>query len=614
VKKEEITKVGDLKSLLKVVLALINVISIRRRYQLSLLLVLQIIGAVSELISIAAIVPFIESLTNPTRVFNMPQLAWLIDFMKITTDKELIIVTTIIFGLSLIYVNIIRILVLRFELMLSASIGADISTNVYSGSLFKSYSYYTKNSTGKLVSIITNDLGALLLVVNNTLKIITNLFIVIAILIGLLIYDPEVVFAVFLIISVFFIIILNLNKRKLVRYGETSTDNHHKIIKLVQESLGGIRDILMGGYQNEFIKIYNPLDRHMRIVRAKSTIIRTIPRYILEIIAAVVLVIAVLLFSSLANNDQGVLSLLALLAMAGSRLLPTMNMVYSSYAGIQNNHPAIIKALNSINIPDELYYQNDANNLSVVYGDISLKSIFFSYENNTNLKNDWTLQNINVDIPVNSIIALVGETGSGKTTISDIILGLLHPSKGKLTVGGTLIDNDNILSWRTSVSHVPQSIYLSDASIKENIAFGVPIESIDFEKVKEVSKIACIDDFIKQRKKGFDEVIGENGVRLSGGQRQRIGIARALYRNPKLIVLDEATSSLDSTTELKVIQAIKKLSNEITIILLSHRLSTIKDVDKIYEVSDGSIINYGTFDEMITSSENFKRMVSENKI
>ena len=173
-KKEEITKVGDLKSLLKVVLALINVISIRRRYQLSLLLVLQIIGAVSELISIAAIVPFIESLTNPTRVFNMPQLAWLIDFMKITTDKELIIVTTIIFGLSLIYVNIIRILVLRFELMLSASIGADISTNVYSGSLFKSYSYYTKNSTGKLVSIITNDLGALLLVVNNTLKIITN--------------------------------------------------------------------------------------------------------------------------------------------------------------------------------------------------------------------------------------------------------------------------------------------------------------------------------------------------------------------------------------------------------------------------------------------------------
>jgi len=190
----------------------------------------------------------------------------------------------------------------------------------------------------------------------------------------------------------------------------------------------------------------------------------------------------------------------------------------------------------------------------------------------------------------------------------------LHPSKGSVSVGGAVIDNNNILSWRGSVSHVPQSIYLSDASIKENIAFGVPIDSIDFEKVKEVSKIACIDHFIEQKAKGFDEVIGENGIRLSGGQRQRIGIARALYRNPKLIVLDEATSSLDSTTELKVIQAIKKLSNEITIILLSHRLSTIKDVDKIYEVSDGSIVNYGTFDEMITSSKNFKRMVSENKI
>ena len=450
--------------------------------------------------------------------------------------------------------------------------------------------------------------------VNNVLKIITNLFIVIAILIGLLIYDPKVVFTVFCTISIFFIIILNLNKRKLVGFGEISTDNHHKIIKLVQESLGGIRDILMGGYQNEFLKIYSPLDRKMRIVRARSTIIRTIPRYILEIIAAVVLVTSILFFLPTIDNSDKLLSLLALLAMAGSRLLPTMNLVYSSYSGIQNNHPAIIKAFNAINIPNELYYHNDAKNQSIVYGDISLNKIFFSYEQNTNSINSWTLKNINIDIPVNSIIALVGETGSGKTTISDIILGLLHPSKGSVSVGGAVIDNNNILSWRGSVSHVPQSIYLSDASIKENIAFGVPIDSIDFEKVKEVSKIACIDHFIEQKAKGFDEVIGENGIRLSGGQRQRIGIARALYRNPKLIVLDEATSSLDSTTELKVIQAIKKLSNEITIILLSHRLSTIKDVDKIYEVSDGSIVNYGTFDEMITSSKNFKRMVSENKI
>jgi len=607
-------KVGDLGSLFKVVIALINIVSIRRRYQLSLLLILQIIGAISELVSIAAIVPFIESLTNPSLLLNMPQLEGFFDFMKITTEKELISATTMIFGLSLIYVNIVRILVLRFELMLSASIGADISSKVYSGSLFKSYSYYTKNSTGQLVSIITNDLGALLLVVNNVLKIITNLFIVIAILIGLLIYDPKVVFTVFCTISIFFIIILNLNKRKLVGFGEISTDNHHKIIKLVQESLGGIRDILMGGYQNEFLKIYSPLDRKMRIVRARSTIIRTIPRYILEIIAAVVLVTSILFFLPIIDNSDKLLSLLALLAMAGSRLLPTMNLVYSSYSGIQNNHPAIIKAFNAINIPNELYYHNDAKNQSIVYGDISLNKIFFSYEQNTNSINSWTLKNINIDIPVNSIIALVGETGSGKTTISDIILGLLHPSKGSVSVGGAVIDNNNILSWRGSVSHVPQSIYLSDASIKENIAFGVPIDSIDFEKVKEVSKIACIDHFIEQKAKGFDEVIGENGIRLSGGQRQRIGIARALYRNPKLIVLDEATSSLDSTTELKVIQAIKKLSNEITIILLSHRLSTIKDVDKIYEVSDGSIVNYGTFDEMITSSKNFKRMVSENKI
>ena len=613
-KNEEMQKVGDLKSIFNVVITLINIVSTRRRYQLSILLILQIIGAVSELLSIAAIVPFIESLTNPSALFNMTQLAGLLDFMKITTEKELISATTMVFGLSLIYVNIVRILVLRFELMLSASIGADISSNVYSGSLFKSYSYYTKNSTGQLVSIITNDLGALLLLINNALKIITNLFIVIAILIGLLIYDPKVVFTVFCIISIFFIIILNLNKRKLVGYGKISTDNHHRIIKLLQESLGGIRDILMGGYQNEFLKIYNPLDRDMRVVRAKSTIIRTIPRYILEIIAAIVLVTSVLFFLPLTDNSDRVLPMLALLAMAGSRLLPSMNIVYSSYAGIQTNHPAIIKAFNSLKTPDELYYQNSEKNQSIVYGDISLKKIFFSYEQNEKLLNSWVLKNINIDIPVNSIVALVGETGSGKTTISDIILGLLHQSNGSLSVGGTEINTTNILSWRDSVSHVPQSIYLSDASIKENIAFGVPIERIDFEKVKEVSKIACIYDFINKKEKGFDEAIGENGIRLSGGQRQRIGIARALYRSPKLIVLDEATSSLDSTTELKVIQAIKKLSNEITIILLSHRLSTIKDVDKIYEVNDGFIINHGTFNEMITNSESFKRMVSENKI
>jgi ABC-type multidrug transport system fused ATPase/permease subunit len=295
------------------------------------------------------------------------------------------------------------------------------------------------------------------------------------------------------------------------------------------------------------------------------------------------------------GNFNNALPIISLYVFAGYRLMPALQQVYSSFTQLTFIVPSLNKLYDDLN---NLHQYNENQNEEIVTFDkkIVLKNINFSYPKSSQV----VLKDINLTIPAKSTVGFIGTTGSGKTTIIDIILGLLEAQKGTLEIDNRIISKKNLRSWQSQVGYVPQSIYLSDNTVAANIAFGVKPKDINYELVEEVSKIANLNDFIvNELPEKYQTNIGERGVKLSGGQRQRIGIARALYHNPKILILDEATSALDNETEKSVMDAVNNLSKSITIILIAHRLNTVKNCDIVFKLSKGKLIGQGSFEEII---------------
>lgn len=326
------------------------------------------------------------------------------------------------------------------------------------------------------------------------------------------------------------------------------------------------------------------------------------PRFILEGIAFGGILLIILFIISQTGNFNNALPILSLYVFAGYRLMPAMQQIYSSLTNLAFVGPSVDKLYNELK---DLKTGNKIESQEILtpQKSISLENIFYNYPNSTKT----TLKNINLNIMAKSTVGLVGATGSGKTTIIDIILGLLKAQKGNLKVDGKVVNKQNLNSWQKSIGYVPQNIYLSDNSIASNIAFGIDLNDINFNAVKKAAKIANLHDFvIEELPNQYQTIVGENGIKLSGGQRQRIGIARAMYNSPQVLVFDEATSALDNQTEKVVMDAVNNLNKEVTIIIIAHRLGTVKKCDNIFLIDNGEVINQGTFDELINSSESFR--------
>ena len=301
------------------------------------------------------------------------------------------------------------------------------------------------------------------------------------------------------------------------------------------------------------------------------------------------------------NSLMSILPVFSLFIFAGYRLMPAIQQIYSSFILFTFVGPSLDKIHEDLNNLEK-FEPSDEKEMLIFNKSICLKNIHFNYPNTSRT----ALKDLSINIKAKTTVGLVGSTGSGKTTTVDIILGLLEAQKGTLEVDGKVILKQNTRSWQRSIGYVPQNIYLADQSVAENIAFGVKTEIINSKAVEKASKIANLHNFvINELPNKYETIIGERGVRLSGGQRQRIGIARALYHNPKVLILDEATSALDNQTEEAVMDAVNNLSKDITIILIAHRLNTVKKCDIIFKLEKGKIVGQGTFDELINESNNF---------
>jgi HlyD family secretion protein len=400
-------------------------------------------------------------------------------------------------------------------------------------------------------------------------------------------------------------------RRRLMANGETITQMNRKRTQLMQEGFAGIKDTLLLGRQADFNNRFQKASRTLANVQGTNEVLGKLPRYAMELVAYGSIIVLILFLIRLHKGDTSAfLPVLAVYALAGFKLLPAFQQMYVSLTTIRANLASFTNLRGDLKASHNQRSEQPPENSGRLHVNdaITLENICFRYPG----KDFDALDNLTITIPGQQVIGLVGSSGSGKSTTIDVLLGLLTPDAGKLCVDGISVTETNKRAWQNSVGYVPQSIFLADATIRENIAFGLPPERIDESRIEQAVRMAHLEELVQTLSLGLDTRVGERGVQLSGGQRQRIGIARALYDDADVLVLDEATSALDGITEKLVMDAIHDFSGKKTIIMIAHRLSTVRQCDRIYLLEQGAVINEGSYDELVSVSPIFEKMAQHS--
>jgi ABC-type multidrug transport system fused ATPase/permease subunit len=585
---------------------LLYLLTPQERRRASLLLLMITIMALLDMIGVASILPFMAVLTNPSIIetniflntmFHASSALGVENFQQFLFFLGIVVFITLI--ISLAFKALTTYVQIRFVHVREYSIGK----RLVEGYLYQQYSWFLNRHSAELGKTILSEVSHVVgLGINPLMELVSKGMVAIAIIILLLLIDPKLALFVGFTIGGTYGLIFYFTRSYLIKIGNIRLKNNNLRFKSVSEAFGAAKEIKLGALEKIYIKRYSDSAIIYARNQAAASVVSLLPRFILEIIAFGGILLIILYLISKTGTFNNALPVLSLYVYAGYRLMPALQSIYSSSsqltfvgASIDKLYDDIksIKTVKSINEEEAIFVKKK----------ITLRNIHYNYPNTSRS----ALKNLNLTIPVNTTIGLVGKTGSGKTTTVDIILGLLIPQKGTLEIDGKKISKKKIRAWQKTIGYVPQNIYLSDDTIAANIAFGIDPNDISLKAVIRASKIANLHEFVSDElPKKYQTIIGERGVRLSGGQRQRIGIARALYHNPKMLVFDEATSALDNQTEKAVMDAVNNLNKSITIILIAHRLSTVKKCDKIYILENGKIINQGTFKKLFKVDKNFR--------
>ena len=585
---------------------IIFLLSVHERKQAFLLLLMILVMALLDVIGVASILPFMAVLTDPTLVETnliLNKMFKISNKFGIENNKQFLfalgVLVFVLLLFSLSFKALTSYVQVRFVQMRQYSIGK----RLVRGYLNQPYSWFLSRHSADLGKTILSEISE---VVGAGMAPVMELIakgIVTILLISLLILaDPKLAMIVGLSLSGLYGLIYKLAFKYVDQIGKERLKNNQMRFTAISEAFGAAKEVKVGRLEEVYIKRFSdPAKIYARNLAAVK-IISQLPRYALEAIAFGGILLVTLYLMAKTGSFSNALPIISLYAFAGYRLMPALQQIYNSITSVTFVTPSVNKLYDDIkNLKP--FNTNQNQSAMPLENQITLKNIYYNYPNSSKT----ILKNINLSISAKTTVGLVGTTGSGKTTTVDIILSLLTPQKGTLEIDDQVITNQNSKAWLRSIGYVPQHIYLSDDTVAANIAFGVEAENIDQEVIKKVSKIANLHEFVtNELPKNYQTTIGERGVRLSGGQRQRIGIARALYHNPKVLILDEATSALDNLTEKAVMEAIDNLGKNITIILIAHRLSTVKKCDKIYLLEKGELKNEGTFEELIKANDNFR--------
>ena len=571
-------------------------LSLRRRTQLALVFLLMIIAALAEVVSIGAVLPFLAALTAPERVYEHPWMQPLIHAMSLNDAQQILLPLTVIFCVAALLAGAARLLLLWVQTRLSHAIGADLSVQVYRRTLFQPYSVHiSRNSSEVITGVLLKVNSVVHGITVPVLTILSSFLILIAILSALIAIYPVMALFVFTGFFAFYLLITLTVKSRLARASECINRESNRVIKTLQEGLGGIRDVLIDGTQSTYCNVYREADHLMRRSMAQVQIISVSPRFGIEALGMILIAGLAYYVALEPGGINASLPFLGALAIGAQRLLPVAQQIYSSLAHMRAGKNYLGDVLDLLDQPLPEHAETPMAAPMPFNRAVTFDSLGFRYK----AESPWVLKNLNIKIAKGSRVGFIGGTGSGKSTLMDIFMGLLHPDEGTLAVDGTVITQKNYRSWQTQIAHVSQSIFLADATIAENIAFGIPRDEIDFERVRHAALKAQLAETIEAMDSRYETRVGERGIRLSGGQRQRIGIARALYKEANVVVFDEATSALDNETEAAVMHSIDNLDPELTIIMVAHRLTTLKHCSQIFELTDGKISRSGTYQEIV---------------
>lgn len=572
-------------------------ISPLRRKQFVLLLVLMILAAFAEVFSIGAVLPFLTVLMSPEVVYEHSYAQPFIRYFGLVSPDQLLLPMTIAFGFAALLAGGMRLLLLWAGTKVSYLTGADLTIKVYRGTLYQPYSVHVSRNSSAIINTMVGKVNAAIQsTIIPVLNIISSVTMLVVTLSFLLVIEPKITIITFGGFGLIYIAIVSLTAKFLFKNGSRIAREHTQVVKLLQEGLGGIRDILLDGTQELYCKLYRKSDLPLRRAQGINVFIGSSPRFGIEALGMTFLAFIVYFLAKEPGGIAQSIPVIGILALGAQRILPVLQLSYHSWSTIQGARAQVADVLFFLDQPIPDYAGKSSLELLPFQHEINFNQLSFSY----GPEEPKVLNQIDLSIAKGARVGFIGATGSGKSTLIDIVMGLLSPTKGSMSIDGEVITEDNFRSWQKHIAHVPQSIFLADSSIEDNIALGVPKDQVDFERIKKAAKRAQLADLIECWPKKYQTFVGERGVRLSGGQRQRIGIARALYKQADVLILDEATSSLDSETEKEVMQAINDLSDDLTIIIVAHRLTTLSSCTQIVELDKGNIKRIGSYRDVVS--------------
>lgn len=598
-------------TIIKELFELLNPSQRRKLFYLQLLLV---VTSFTEIIGIASIGPFMALIGDSTILEseNMMSKAYL--YFNFSSKEDFIFFTGLTVLMLLTLSTAVSIFTTWLLTMFGVKVGASLASDLYRYYLNQSWLFHVNNTSAELTKRITIETervtsGIIMRILQINSKIFFSFFMVLA----MIIYNPFIAIIGASIFLVAYWLIYQMVKVKLQQFGRNITNESSMRFKLINEGLGGIKDILLLGKQNYFAKQFNESSDNLAFSSGMNMVITALPRYFMELVTFGTIIILVLYLVTLHEGNLGsILSLLSVYALASLKLIPAFQAIYSSLTTIKGNYSGFESIKNDLKMSRNKNYEKlnlKKDKKFKMKKNIVFHNISYKYPNTK----EYVLKDLNCLISANTTVGIVGGSGSGKSTFIDIVMGLIRVSKGHIEIDNSILEDKDLSSWQKNIGYVAQSIFLSENTIAENVAWGVNIGDIDLDKVNNAIKLSHLDEFIKKSPEGIYTKVGERGVQLSGGQRQRIGIARALYNNPDILIFDEATSALDSITEKIIMDAINDFSGKKTIIMIAHRLTTVEKCDEIFFIDKGNVIDRGSYQELLTRNITFRAMALSNK-
>jgi ABC-type multidrug transport system fused ATPase/permease subunit len=562
-----------------------------KRLGLASLLGLMVFAAMLEVVSLGALLPFLIALFNPEKIWGSRAAVDILGLVGIGRGAPIEAILAVGFIAVALVAGAVRLFLLQVSTRYAFSLGSYLAIRIFSGLLGLDYLKVISFESSQIISAISVKINNVIyMVILPVLTAATAAVMIVGIAATIFVIDSGLALLMFGGFGAMYFLVLRYTKKKLFDNGRLVALSDTRIVKIIQESMGGVKDIVLSGTRAKYDEIYRKTDLELRRAQGDNAVIGTAPRFFIETVAMIGIAALAYYMVTRTESKELAFSLLGVIALAAQRLLPLMQQAYLGVATIRGGKESLKEVLSLLDqcqaeeerpLADRLDFANE----------VRLVNVGFQYPG----RDKAVLENVNLTIRKGECIGFVGPSGGGKSTLLDIVMGLLHPTSGHIEVDGVRLTRDNIGGWRRSVAHVPQSIFLIDASVKENIKFGSGREDDSERDMRDALKRAHIDEDVKKLAGDIEARVGERGANLSGGQKQRLGIARALYRRSPLLVFDEATSALDGATERAVMHSLEQMSGEMTVLMIAHRVDTLRNCDRIIELRGGSIERIGTY-------------------